>query len=237
MKIKGRFRERDTRVILHVGYHRQLTRDQIGILEFPYHGNKPNIKYSYNTCQRRIREFYIKNNILSEPIYVDLDGKGSNDPVYTLAVEGKALFELRTGLKPKTNTISLKYTPHLIEANNLLILLKRTGWLGIGNFELESKVGNKLVDVMIDIRGKKIAIEVDLSEKDWKQQIQKQFKSYENAIQTSRTPDNFKGIIYYSNRYRKLQKWVSEVSKGYLSPCFVPRKPKVVLKAIKDMIK
>ncbi|MFW6311226.1 MAG: hypothetical protein ACOC1K_03215 [Nanoarchaeota archaeon] len=236
----GQMQERDNRVVIHVGQSRQLTQKQIGLLEFPYCGNK-GYEYSYNTCQRRIREFYIPNKFLSEPTYMDLKGNGSTYPIYTLASEGKALYEHLTGFKPKTNYISFKYTPHLIETNKIIIFLKRKGYINIDDkntsFEIEYKVGDKLADLRIEIKEFAFYVEIDLSEKDWKKEIQEQFNKYQKAFKQGKNKDKDIGVLYYSNRSKKLKKWLSQLYKGYLKVKFCKRQPKNISQAIRKFAK
>lgn len=199
--------ERDSRVVVHVGKSRQLTQEQIGLLEFPYHGKK-NREYSYQMCQKRIREFYIPNKLLQKPKYIDLEGNGNVTPIYRLGSEGKALYEHLTGEKAKMNRVSFKYTPHLIETNKIVVNLKREGIIK-ENFELESSIGGKRADLKLNLEEFEVCIEVDLSGKDWKKEIQRQFEEYQMA--------EFEGrLIYYSKRWEKLREWITEIYEGYI---------------------
>ena len=214
--------KRDKRVVLHVGHHRQLSRQQIQYLEFP----------SYNTCQRRIRESLIPEKLLKKPVYIDLDGTGKQTPIYTLGKKGKEYFEYATNEKPKTTRVSLKYTPHLIEVNNILIYLKKQGIIN-NNFSIEKRIDDKQVDVVLKFKDFQVFIEVDLSEKDWKSEIQRQFQAYEKLFIRGLLDKGSTILVCYSNRHKKLRKWLTQVSKGYIEPAFCPRKPEKVQEIIK----
>ena len=215
--------KRDNRVIVHIGKSRQLTQRQIGLLEFPYKGRKDK-EYSYQYCQKRIREFYIPNKLLQKPKYIDLEGNGNMTPIYRLGSEGKALYEHLTGDKVKINRVSFKYTPHLIETNKIVVNLKREEIIK-ENFELESKIGTKIADLKLNLEEFELCIEVDLSEKDWKKEIQKQFEQYQKM--------RFEGkLLYYSNRWKKLREWIGEIYERRIDLYFCKREPSKVKRVI-----
>ena len=221
----GRLRERDKRVIEHLGKSRQLTQRQIGLLEFPYKGKK-NKLYSYQTCQRRIREFYLPNGLLDHPVYLDLSNTRDTGltPIYRLGKEGKALYKHLTGENVKMNEISFRYTPHLIETNKIVVHLKRKGYLQ-QNFEIESKIGSKRADLKLEFENFNVYVEVDLSESEYKREIQKQFKAYKQEGSVN--------VLYYSNRCRTLQKWIQEIYEGRVNIKVCKRKTKSVINSIR----
>lgn len=229
---------RDEKVVIHLGYHHQLSQEQIEKLEFP----------SYHTFQRRWRDCYSPEaeHLFEEPVYMDLYGDGRSVPIYRLARKGRDLFELRTGESAKKRQFSFRYTPHLIETNDMLIGIKahnyktkksrfspQKGLIGIGDFEIEKQVGNKQVDVLVNFPQFYLAVEIDLSEKDWDSEIKTQFESYVDIFRNKQF-DKPLYLMYYTNREEKIQTWISEVTKKYNKKIlFCPRNPNFVKRYIR----
>lgn len=198
---------RDEKVVIHLGYHTQLSQKQIQQLEFP----------SYQTCQRRIRECLIPEKLISKPTYLYINDKKT--PIYKLLKKGRELYETRTGNKAKKKYFSFRYTPHLIETNSILVWLKKRNIINSEQFTIEKNVNNKRIDCLIELENKYIAIEVDLSESDWKKEIQKQYLSYTD-IKLDKPFD----LIYYTNRKIKLKKWIKEVADYNVNPFFTTKR-------------
>jgi hypothetical protein len=99
----------------------------------------------------------------------------------------------------------------------------------VNNLLLKKNVNNKRIDCLIELENKYIAIEVDLSESDWKKEIQKQYLSYTNI----KLNKPFL-LVYYTNRGNKLKKWIKKVADYNVNPIFtterVPYKIKKIIK-------
>lgn len=219
---------RDKRLIIHLGYHKQLSHRQMGLLEFP--SSKHHLEYSYQSLQSRIRKVFLAENIFSNPLYLDLE-EGKRTPIYKLDKNGRKLFELLTTEKCSYTNFNYRYTPHLLQVNDILVELKRKEIIGMNDFIIEHKTDFNVIDVLVDLKKMYLAIEVDLSESDWRKEIQKQYIDY-----LSISLDKSFELMYYSNRVDKLREWISEVGDEKVVPYFVERNPRLATNIIKENI-
>ncbi|MFW6028990.1 MAG: replication-relaxation family protein [Halanaerobiales bacterium] len=200
--------DRDKRVIVAIGEHKILSHQQIQKLEF-------STKAGYYNLQRRMRKEYLNGYL--QRWYIDVDSKGNKLALFKLDTKGKNLYKELTGNNYKIPRWNLHYVPHLIETNQVLIDIKES----IRKFDLEYSIGSVKMDALIQTkRGKKVALEVDLSESEPKKEIIRQFQAYEDLYYHHRIPDI---LVWYSNRYERLDKWMEEKSTTNLKILFLPR--------------
>ena len=204
---------RDKQVIISIGKHKVLTREQIQYLYFP----------SYQTAQRRIREEYIPKGYISQPFYIDVSKRGSRMPVYRLERKGKEKYREYTGKKYYTPRWNINYLPHLIELNWVLITLNAE------NFKLEYRKGA----VQMDAYFQNTAIELDHSESETKSEIQRQYENYEKLYMKSDVLDT---LVYVSNRRFKLYNWIKEIAISDLEIKFCERNEDSINKLRKKLM-
>lgn len=218
---------RDKRLIIHLGYHKQLTHKQMGLLEFP--SKEDHLEYSYQSLQRRIREEFLPNKIFSNPLYLDIDKE--TKAIYKLDDNGRKLFKMIAGENTFETEFNFRYTPRLIQINDILVELKRNNIIGIDDFKIEYKTDYNVIDVLIDLKCKYLAIEIDYHETDWKKEIQNKYSQY-TKINLNKPLE----LLYYTNRMNQLKEWLNEVWKPKLNPYYIERNPQLTYRLIKENI-
>lgn len=198
---------RDIEVIRSIGEYRTLTSQQIIKLHFP----------SYATFQRRLRRELIPNRYVKEPFYLQTERLGERIPTYQLGRKGKKLYNKKyKGLK-----LNPHYLFHFVEVNRILIYFKRL----ISSFKHEYREGSVQMDAFCRFKnGEKVSFEIDLSEKESKYEIQRQYKNYED-IQIDK-------LFFFSNRADKIANWVDEVADSDLEVYCVKRENKYMRRVL-----
>ena len=203
--------KRDKKVIISVAKHKILSKPQIIKLHFP----------SDETCQRRIRLELLANGYFDNPFYYNIIGTRKRLPLYRLAKKGKKLYKELTGNDYDIPQWGLNYIPHLLETNNITIHLWKSGLFK--EFKIERMLTSKIIpdSLMITKTGEKMAIEVDLSEKQRKNEIESKYRSYEKL--TKSRSDELDYLVFYTNRPKTLNNWIGGVYNGGIKPIFVAR--------------
>lgn len=171
---------------------------------------------SYHTCWRRMNKCLKPEGYINkDPFYIKVKPRGGKIALYRLEKYGKRKYKQLTGEKYKRPRWKFVHLEHLLELNWVLITLGM-------DFELEKDFGGIRADAYVGE-----IIELDMGT-EGKREIQKKYRRYKRTGE---------GLIWISNRVKRLRKWCSEIGGRYIKKNKFVRKKKSSILRVKSTLK